>query len=57
MAEYQIVDKKDRRKLAQFLAGEGEVLLPLLALIETAELGPAPLGSWILLYDGGHGDG
>jgi len=39
MADYQIVDKKDRRKLAEFLAGEGEVLLPLLALIETAELG------------------
>jgi putative transposase len=39
MEEYQIVDKKDRRKLAEFLAGEGEVLLPLLGLIETAEVG------------------
>ena len=39
MAGYQIVDKKDRRKLAEFLAGEGEVLLPLLGLIETAEVG------------------
>ncbi len=39
MEDYQIVDKKDRRKLAEFLAGEGEVLLPLLALIETAEVG------------------
>jgi len=39
MEDYQIVDKKDRRKLAEFLAGEGEVLLPLLGLIETAELG------------------
>lgn len=39
MEEYRIVDKKDRRKLAEFLAGEGEVLLPLLGLIETAEVG------------------
>lgn len=39
MEGYQIVDKKDRRKLADFLAGEGEVLLPLLTLIETAEVG------------------
>ena len=37
MEGYQIVDKKDRRKLAEFLAGEGEVLLPLLEMIETAE--------------------
>jgi transposase-like protein len=39
MSRYQIVNKKDRRKLAEFLAGEGEVLLPLLELIETAEAG------------------
>jgi len=39
MEGYQIVDKRDKRKLAEFLAGEGEVLVPLLALIETAELG------------------
>ena len=39
MSRYQIVDKKDRRKLAEFLAGEGEVLLPVLELVETAEAG------------------
>jgi len=37
MQRYQIVDKKDRRKLAEFLAGESQVLLPVLELIETAE--------------------
>jgi transposase-like protein len=39
MERYRIVDKKDRRKLAKLLAGEGQVLAPLLGLIETAELG------------------
>ena len=37
MSEYQIVDKKDRRKLAEFLSGEGQVLGPLLSMLETAE--------------------
>jgi len=39
MERYRIVDKKDRRKLVEFLAGEGQVLVPLLGLIETAEVG------------------
>lgn len=37
MSAHQIVDKKDRRKLAEFLAGEGEVLVPLLEMLQTAE--------------------
>jgi putative transposase len=39
MERYRVVDRKDRRKLVEFLAGEGQVLSPLLGLIEAAELG------------------
>jgi transposase-like protein len=37
-AEYQIADRKDSRALAQFLSGEGQALLPMLELIEQAEM-------------------
>ena len=37
-AEYQITDRKDSRALAQFLSGEGQALLPMLKLIEQAEM-------------------
>ncbi len=37
-AEYQIADRKDSRALAQFLSREGQALLPLLELIEQAEM-------------------
>jgi len=33
MSEYQIVNKKDSRKIAELLAAHGEVLEPLLAMI------------------------
>ena len=36
--EYQIADRKDSRALAQFLSGEGQALLPMLELIEQAEM-------------------
>ncbi len=36
--EYQITDRKDSRALAQFLSGEGQALLPMLELIEQAEM-------------------
>jgi transposase-like protein len=39
MQAYQILDKKDRRKLAKWLADEGEVLASVLGLVETAEAG------------------
>ena len=39
MQRYQILDKKDRRKLAELLSGESAVLVPVLGLIETAEAG------------------
>ena len=35
---YQIVDRKDSRALAAFLSGEGQLLLPMLELIEQAEM-------------------
>ena len=35
---YQTVDRKDSRALAQFLSREGQVLLPMLDLIEQAEM-------------------
>jgi transposase-like protein len=35
---YQIVDKKDSRKLAEYLSQNGQLLLPLLELIEGAEM-------------------
>lgn len=37
-AGYQIADRKDSRALAQFLSGEGRTLLPMLELIEQAEM-------------------
>ena len=37
MSEYQIVNKKDSRKISQLLAEHGEVLEPLLAMLETAD--------------------
>ncbi|MCH9033569.1 MAG: IS256 family transposase [Planctomycetes bacterium] len=37
-AEYQIADRRDSRALAAFLSGEGEALLPMLDLIEQAEM-------------------
>ena len=35
---YQIADRKDSRALAEFLSGEGQLLLPMLELIEQAEM-------------------
>lgn len=35
---YQIVGKKDSKKLAQFLSKEGQLLLPMLELITQAEM-------------------
>jgi len=37
-AAYQIADREDSRALAQFLSGEGQALLPMLDLIEQAEM-------------------
>ncbi len=37
-AAYQIADRKDSRALARFLSGEGQALLPMLELIEQAEV-------------------
>ena len=37
-AAYQIADRKDSRALARFLSGEGQALLPMLELIEQAEM-------------------
>ena len=37
-AEYQITDREDSRALARFLSGEGQALLPMLELIEQAEM-------------------
>lgn len=36
--DYQIADRKDSRALAEFLSGEGQALLPMLELIEQAEM-------------------
>lgn len=38
MSEYQVVDRKDSRVLAEFLQKEGQFLLPMVSLIETAQL-------------------
>ena len=38
MSEYQVVDRKDSRILAEFLQKEGQFLLPMVELIETAQL-------------------
>jgi hypothetical protein len=35
---YQVIDKKDSKKLAQFLSREGQLLLPMLELISQAEM-------------------
>jgi putative transposase len=37
MSDYQIADRRDSRALAQFLQKEGQLLLPLVNLIETAQ--------------------
>ena len=37
-ADYQIADRKDSRALARFLSREGQALLPMLELIEQAEM-------------------
>jgi transposase-like protein len=37
-AEYQIADRRGSRALAEFLSGEGQALLPMLELIEQAEM-------------------
>jgi len=38
MSEYQVVDRKDSRALAEFLQKEGQFLLPMVGLIETAQI-------------------
>ncbi len=35
--DYQIISKKNSRELAKFLSKEGQLLLPMLELIEQAE--------------------
>ena len=37
-ADYQITDRRDSRALARFLSSEGQALLPMLELIEQAEM-------------------
>jgi putative transposase len=37
MSDYEIIDRKDSRALAEFLQKEGQFLLPLVSLIETAQ--------------------
>ena len=38
MSEYQIIDRLDSEKLAEYLSREGQFLLPMLSLIEQAEV-------------------
>src|SRR3989442_6397720 len=38
MSEYQVTDRKDSRALAEFLQKEGQFLLPMVELIETAQM-------------------
>ncbi len=38
MSEYQVADRKDSRALAEFLQKEGQFLLPMVELIETAQV-------------------
>lgn len=38
MSEYQIADRKDSRAMTEFLQKEGQFLLPIVGLIETAQL-------------------
>src|SRR5437899_6670812 len=37
MSDYQIADRKDSRALTEFLQKEGQFLLPIVSLIETAQ--------------------
>ena len=39
---YQIVDVKDSRGYAKYLAQNGQLLLPLVELLETSRLAPSP---------------
>jgi putative transposase len=38
MSEYQVIDRTDSRQLAEFLAKEGQFLLPMVELVEQAQL-------------------
>jgi len=38
MSDYQIADRKDSRALSEFLQKEGQFLLPIVSLIETAQV-------------------
>jgi hypothetical protein len=38
MSEYQIIERLDSEKLAEYLSQEGQFLLPMLSLIEQAEV-------------------
>ena len=38
MAEYQVIERTDSRQLAEFLAKEGQVLLPIVELVEQAQM-------------------
>ena len=38
MSDYQIADRKDSRAMTEFLQKEGQFLLPIVGLIETAQL-------------------
>ena len=38
MSEYQVADRKDSRALTEFLSREGQILLPMVQLIEQAEM-------------------
>jgi putative transposase len=38
MSEYQVIDRTDSRQLAEFLAKEGQLLLPMVELVEQAQV-------------------
>jgi hypothetical protein len=38
MSDYQIADRKDSRAMTEFLQKEGQFLLPIVGLIETAQV-------------------
>src|SRR5262245_55071595 len=38
MSEYQVIDRTDSRQLAEFLAKEGQLLLPMVELVEQAQI-------------------
>ena len=42
-SDQRVIDRKDSRALAQFLSGEGQALLPMLELIEQAEMAASAL--------------